>query len=74
MGYVARSSEAVVRFVDGQTYIAERGERVALTPMTREALTDLRHSYYQENRTAAAIAYGDVHFSMNAGDYQKPIL
>ena len=38
-----------LRFVDGQTYIAERGGWVALTPMTREALIDLRHMYEERN-------------------------
>jgi hypothetical protein len=42
--------------------------------MTRERLAALRDSYYKENATADEVAYGEVRFSMNQGDYQKPIL
>jgi len=34
----------------------------------------LRQKYAEENATAASIDYGDVLFSMNKGDYAKPLL
>ncbi|MEO1267229.1 MAG: hypothetical protein AAFX99_03960 [Myxococcota bacterium] len=73
MGYVARCSQAEALFMDGQTYLKKDGALVKLESMTRETLADLRRSYYQENSTDAVVRYGEVHFSMNAGDYQKPI-
>ena len=73
MGYVARSSKAEARFVDGQTYIEEGGDWIPLVPMTHETLSDLRDTYREENKTANEVAYGKVHFSMNEGDYKKPI-
>ena len=74
MGYVARSSKAEALFVDGQTFLEEDGTLRKLEPMTRERLAALRDSYYKENATADEVAYGEVRFSMNQGDYQKPIL
>lgn len=73
MGYVVRSSKAEAVFMNNRTYIREDGEWIALQPMTSETMDDLRHSYYQENRTEDRIKYGKVHFSMNKGDYEKPI-
>ena len=68
MGYVVRSSSAEARFMDGRTYLVEDGALIPLEPMTHDALTGLRRSYYEENRTADEIAYGEVRFSMNEGD------
>jgi len=73
MGYVARSSKAEALHRDGQTFLKEGGELLPLVPMTDETLTALRSSYYQENRTADEVAYGEVRFSMNEGDYMEPI-
>lgn len=73
MGYVVRSSKAEAVHVGGQTYLKEGETLIPLVPMTLETMTDLRHSYYEENSTSNQVAYGKVHFSMNAGDYEKPI-
>ncbi len=73
MGYVVRCSKAEARFMDGRTWLEEDGRLIALQPMTRETLAALRSRYFEENSTADVIRYGDVRFSMNAGDYQKPI-
>ncbi|CAN0540007.1 unnamed protein product, partial [Laminaria digitata] len=73
MGYVARSSSAEALFKDGKVYLKDGEALIELAPMTRETLSRLRDSYYKENRTADEIAYGEVHFSMNSGDYKKPI-
>ncbi len=73
MGYVARSSKAEAVWAGGKAHLIEDGARIPLTPMTRDELSALRQSYYQENRTDDAVAYGDVRFSMNEGDYAKPL-
>lgn len=73
MGYVVRSSKAEAVFMNDETYLKENGELVKLEQMTQETVADLRNSYYKENTTENQIAYGKVHFSMNLGDYQKPI-
>lgn len=73
LGYVARSSKTEALFMNDQTYIKEDGALVKLTPITLETVANLRRSYLQENKTDNQVEYGKVHFSMNAGDYQKPI-
>jgi len=73
MGYVARCSNLEAVHQNNQTYIKENGELIQLTPMTSNSMDDLRDSYYEENNTINKVDYGKVHFSMNAGDYEKPI-
>lgn len=73
MGYVARSSKAEALFMDGHTYLKEGGALRRLEPMTYETLTELRGTYREENLSDERVAYGDVRFSMNQGDYQRPI-
>lgn len=73
MGYVVRCSKTESLFMDDQTYIKENGALIKLEEITPETRTDLRNSYYEENKTENMVEYGKVHFSMNKGDYQKPI-
>lgn len=73
MGYVARCSNVEALHKNGQTYIKENGELVKLEQMTPETMTNLRNSYYEENRSEKNVEYGKIHFSMNSGDYEKPI-
>lgn len=73
MGYVSRSSKAEALFMDNQTYLKESGELVELENMNENSRINLKDSYYEENKTENIIEYGKVHFSMNLGDYQKPI-
>jgi hypothetical protein len=73
MGYVVRCSKAEAVFMNAQTYLKADGALIKLAQMSHEDINDLRRSYFQENTTADHVAYGQVHFSMNAGDYQKPI-
>ena len=58
---------------EGQTYIKENGRYIQLEEMTPELREQLRSSYYEENSTENSVEYGKVHFSMNSGDYEKPI-
>ncbi len=73
LGYVVRCSYAEAVFFDGKTYLKEGSELVPLAPMQQESLSSLRSTYYEENATENRVQYGRVHFSMNAGDYEKPI-
>lgn len=73
MGYVVRCSKTEALFMNNQTYIKENEALIKLEEMTQETMTNLRDSYYEENKTENIVKYGKVHFSMNLGDYQKPI-
>lgn len=73
MGYVIRCSNLEAVYTNGQTYIKNEDECIKLEPMVAENLEDLRTSYYEENKTVKRVDYGKVHFSMNTGDYKKPI-
>lgn len=73
LGYVVRCSNVEAVYLDEQTYIREKDSLVKLEPMTEQMQQELRHSYFEENMSEQFIQYGKVHFSMNAGDYEKPI-
>lgn len=74
LGYVVRCSDLEAQYINDQAYIMDNGSLIALEPMTVEGQEELRNSYREENISAAIINYGTVHFSMNAGDYERPIL
>lgn len=73
MGYVVRCSNLEAQHMNNQTYIKENGNFIKLEEMTPEAQEDLRDFYYEENRSESIIKYEKIHFSMNSGDYEKPI-
>ena len=73
MGYVARCSNLDAVYMNDQTYIKENDQLIKLEEMTQETMGDLRNSYYEENETVKVVNYGKVHFSMNSGDYEKPL-
>lgn len=73
MGYVVRCSNLEAVYKDNQTYIKEDGELLKLEPMTEETMNDLRSSYLKENKTEEIVKYKKIRFSMNSGDYKKPI-
>ena len=73
MGYVVRCSMLEARHMNNQTYIRENGNFIKLEKMTPETQEDLRNFYYEENKSEQIINYGKIHFSMNSGDYEKPI-
>lgn len=74
MGYVVRCSKAEAMFMDNQTYLKENGTLTKLENIDQKSMLDLRSTYYEENSTGNVVQYGQVHFSMNLGDYQQPIL
>jgi hypothetical protein len=73
MGYVVRCSKTEAIFANEKTYIKENDNFIPLQPMTEETLAELRSSYLEENKTEKFVEYGKVHFSMNLGDYLKPL-
>ncbi|WP_294298404.1 hypothetical protein [uncultured Chryseobacterium sp.] len=74
MGYVVRCSNLEAVYKDNQTYIKENDHYVKLEEMTPEMQAELRNSYYEENMTENMVEYKKTHFSMNLGDYEKPLL
>lgn len=73
MGYVVRCSNREAVHKDGQTYLKNGGDLVALAPPTPEGMSHLRSLYAEENRSSAFIDYGEeLLFSMNEGDYVAP--
>lgn len=73
MGYVVRCSNLEAVHIENQTYIKEDNELIRLEKMTPELQEELRNSYYEENMTENRVEYKKTHFSMNLGDYEKPI-
>ncbi len=73
MGYVLRCSDKKATFINGETFVKEGETWVKLSEMSDENMSNLKNSYQEENQTAHKIEYGKVDFSMNWGDYQKPI-
>ena len=73
MGYVVRCSDMEALFMKEQTYIKEGEEWMPLEPVNQEGMNDLRMSYLEENKTDQNITYNKIHFSMNSGDYKRPI-
>ena len=74
MGYVIRCSKTKAVFKNNQTYIDENGMYVKLEETNENDMAKLRTLYYQENTTDKKINYGNIHFSMNTGDYISPLL
>ncbi|GAA0892876.1 hypothetical protein GCM10009122_25550 [Fulvivirga kasyanovii] len=73
MGYVARCSNLEAVYKNDEVFIKENGELLKLEPMTEETMGDLRNSYYKENISEEMVEYGKIRFSMNSGDYKRPI-
>lgn len=73
MGYVVRCSNVKALYTNNQTYIKENDKLIKLEKMNPKLQENLRNSYYKENTSEEVIEYGKVHFSMNLGDYEKPI-
>ncbi|RBL93314.1 hypothetical protein [Chitinophaga flava] len=73
LGYVVRCSNLEAQHVNNQTYIRENNNFIKLEKMTPETQEDLRSFYKEENKSEQVIKYGKIHFSMNSGDYEKPI-
>ena len=74
LGYVIRCSNTEAIYKDDTTYIVNNDKYIKLEEPHEDDITELRQKYYLENLTDQLVYYNDVHFSMNKGDYTKPIV
>jgi hypothetical protein len=70
LGYVVRCSSQPAVHRDGITYIDD----VPLKQPTEADIESLKTTYLKENTTCEWIDYDDVDFSLNNGDYMKPLI
>ncbi|WP_196888187.1 hypothetical protein [Aureivirga sp. CE67] len=73
MGYVARCSNMKAQYKNENVYIQEGDELLKMVEMTEEMRQDLYKDYKKENDTKEKVDYEKIRFSMNVGDYKKPI-
>ena len=73
MGYVIRCSNTKAVHKD-KTFIIKNSNLVELTPIDKTKMEELKKIYFDENTTDKLITYGDTFFSLNDGDYMKPII
>ncbi len=74
LGYVIRCSNMEAIFKDNQTYINENGNHIKLEEPNNNGRKELKDLYFDENTTDKNIHYNKFYFSLNKGDYEKPIL
>jgi hypothetical protein len=74
MGYVIRCSKTSAIFKDNQTYINDGDRLVKLEEPTQENIKDLKTMYSKENSSTEMIHYDKLYFSLNKGDYKRPIM
>jgi len=80
LGYVVRCSQTRAVFKDGQTFIKVKDKDtgtthcVPLVDADSNSVRTLRDLYFAENTSDEIINYPEIYFSMNQGDYCKPLL
>lgn len=75
MGYVVRCSNTNAIFKNDQTYIVSHGHNRKLEESTAAGVKELKDMYYRENTNIEMIDYENkFFFSLNSGDYTKPIV
>jgi len=74
MGYVIRCSNTNAIFKNNQTYIIKDGKYIKLEEATQEGISELKKLYYKENSTIEKVKYDKFYFSLNNGDYTKPMV
>jgi len=74
MGYVIRCSNTNSVYKDGKTFIVKDNKYIELEEPTDEGIKELKNLYYKENRTIEKVFYDKFYFSLNRGDYTKPIV
>jgi hypothetical protein len=70
MGYVIRSSDTIATWKDDKVYI----DNVEMVPPYSEGIKRLKDIYYEENMTSNKVTYSGFDFSLNEGDYMKPLI
>jgi len=73
MGYVIRCSNAEAVYRDSKTVLLNREMDLDLEEPTEEEVIRLKGLYYKENITTEMVEYTGFKFSLNSGDYKKPI-
>jgi len=76
LGYIIRCSDTKAVFKNNQTYIKNpvTRELEKLQDITNDDVRKIRELYLTENITTQRPDYNDIYFSMNSGDYKKPIV
>lgn len=74
LGYVIRCSNTVAIHTGGKTYIDRSGRLTPLVEMTKEDGQYLKQLYLRENKSIDVVSYDGINYSMNSGDYKKPIV
>jgi hypothetical protein len=74
MGYVIRCSDTKAVFKNDRTYINKNNSLIELEDPTEKGVKELKDLYYKENMTNEMIYYENFHFSLNGGDYKKPLI
>lgn len=74
MGYVIRCSKTDAIIKNGKTYIDDDGKYVELEEPNVKDIKKLKDLYFKENTTSDIIHYDKFNFSLNSGDYVKPIV
>ena len=73
MGYVIRCSNIKAYYKDDNVYIKNENDLIKIEKMNTEDIKILKQLYAKENLTDELINYPEIYFSMNEGDYLKPI-
>ena len=71
LGYVVRCSNTKAVFMNNKTYI---NGNIELKHPNENEIEYLKQLYYKENKTDEFVYYNNIIFSMNEGDYMKPII
>jgi len=74
MGYVIRCSNTEAIFKNNSTYILNGDKEVKLEKPTEDDITKVKELYFTENTTINKVCYDNIYFSLNGGDYLKPMI
>ena len=75
LGYVIRCSKTKAIYKENQTYLEVHPNKyIKLEESTPEKIKELKDNYFKENLSTQMMDYGIVDFSLNDGDYKKPIV
>lgn len=74
MGYVIRCSNTLGVFKDGKTYLNKGNKLIKMEESDENKIVRLKDLYYRENVTSEKIIYTEFNFSLNKGDYLKPLV
>jgi hypothetical protein len=74
LGYVIRCSNVEAVYKNDQTYIRDNDKLIELVEPDQVDVKELRDIYFKENTTTDVITYDKFYFSLNEGDYEKPLV